>query len=197
MKILHIDSSINGDRSVSKKLSKKIVEAIQEKYPSSIVVYHDFGANPLKTIDEKFVQASYTQKGSRTKEQEDILKKSDELITEIKNADCIVIGCPMYNFSISANLKIWVDYITRKYETFSDKNEGLVHEKKEYIVMTRGGGDYEQGKKLHFLNGQSPSILAPLSFIGINDVQLLLVDNCASKNFSFEQAAEQINNLSL
>jgi FMN-dependent NADH-azoreductase len=192
IKILHIDSSIQGKKSVSKKYSKKVVEKIKEKYTNSQVEYLDIGEYPLKAIDGKWVNASYTPIESMTDEQKILLKESDKLIDQIESADIIVIGCPMYNFTISANLKIWIDLITRKWRTFDEKNQGMIFGKKIYIVMTRGGSNYEEGEKLNFLNGQELSIVAPLSFIGMKDVKLIKINKCSGDNNELIKNADKI-----
>lgn len=195
--ILHIDSSINGDLSISKKYSKKIVERLLAKYPDAHVEHLDLGNNPLGQITENWVRAMYTEPEKRTEEQKNVLLDSDVLVEQLKKADIIVIGCPMYNFSIPSNLKVWIDKTARKWSTFDANNNGMVLGKKCYIVFTRGGSNYEEGEKLHFLNGQVKSLIAPLSFIGIRDVEDIKINGSMNNPSSpkYQQLIENADKL--
>ncbi|MGR3290679.1 MAG: FMN-dependent NADH-azoreductase [Paracoccaceae bacterium] len=164
--ILRIDASARQTGSVSRDLTDRIVARLGGEN----VVTRDL-AMPLPQVDETWVGANFTPKENRTEDQKNGLKLSDELIAELRAADTIVIGLPIYNFAAPAAFKAWIDQIVRAGETFRYTETGpvgLVTGKKAIVVLASGGvaldsdWDYTSGYVRHVLG-----------FIGITDVTFI------------------------
>lgn len=117
MKLLRIDSSARQTLSVSRALTDHFATAWQEANPHGQVVHRDLAAMPLSHVTDQWVQARDTDPTKLTPEQRQTLALSDQLIAELKSADAIVLGAPMYNFGVSAALKAWIDLIVRQGHT--------------------------------------------------------------------------------
>ncbi len=171
MKILQLNSSPRGAASVSIKLSDAIVEKLQEANPGSTLVVHDLVKNGFPHLEEVHINSFFTPAEGRSPELVEAVKHSDEAIAELKDADVIVIGAPMYNFSLHSSLKAWIDHIVRKGETFNYSGngpEGLVKGKKVYLAIS-SGGVYTEGfmKAYDFTESYLRSVLG---FLGMTDI---------------------------
>ncbi|MBT3700599.1 MAG: FMN-dependent NADH-azoreductase [Alphaproteobacteria bacterium] len=172
MNLLAINSSISGDNLVSNKLVEHFVEGFETRFGKEGSVRRDVANNPPPHIDQTYVGATFTPVEQLSDEQVTILKLSDQLISEAKNADIIVIGAAMYNFSISSNLKAWVDHILRAGHTFSyteNGPQGHLTGKKVYVLTARGG-DYSEGGFMHAMDHQEPYLRTALGMVGLTDV---------------------------
>ncbi|MEE1788136.1 NAD(P)H-dependent oxidoreductase [Streptomyces sp. SP17BM10] len=109
--LLHIDSSAVADGSVSREVSAAFRAAWQAQHPEGTVVYRDLAADPVPHLDVHGISATFVPAGGRTAEQDAALALRDELMTELEQADAIVIGSPMYNFTIPSTLKAWLDQV--------------------------------------------------------------------------------------
>lgn len=170
--ILVIQSSISGPQSVSRELVAKALERLAEADPSARVVERDLGTSPVPHL------VSDNLAGVRgTPETDAELKTrelSDVLIAELRAADTVVIGAPMYNFSIPTSLRGWFDYVLRAGETFrytTSGPEGLVGNKRVIVIESRGGL-YSEGPS-QALDFQEPYLRQLLGFIGITDVTFI------------------------
>jgi FMN-dependent NADH-azoreductase len=149
MNILHIISSPRKEASASIQLANGIIEKLQAAHPGSNVTVHDLASHPFPHLEEAKLQSFFTPAESRTPEQQAAAKHSDDAIQEIKDADVIVIGAPLYNFGIPSTLKAWVDHIARAGITFrytATGPEGLITGKKVYVAMSSGGIYSEDGR---------------------------------------------------
>jgi len=117
--LLHIDSSAQTDRSISRKLSAKFVETWLSERPGDKVIRRDIGQTPPGFISGDWIAACFTPEEQRSDEMNEVLKESDELIGELEAADFVVLGTPMYNYGMPASLKAWVDCVIRIGKTFS------------------------------------------------------------------------------
>ncbi len=170
--ILHIDSSARQTQSTTRALSEQIIE----KFEGTAVIRRDL-AQPLPLIDEAWIAANFTPEEDRTDAQRDILALSDQLLDELQAADVIVIGLPIYNFSIPANLKAWVDLVARAGKSFrytADGPQGLLTGKRALLAMASGGT--RAGSEIDFATGYLRHILG---FIGITDVEIVAADQMA------------------
>ncbi len=170
--ILHIDSSARQTQSTTRALSEQIIE----KFEGAAVIRRDL-AQPLPLIDEAWIAANFTPEEDRTDAQRDILALSDQLLDELQAADVIVIGLPIYNFSIPANLKAWVDLVARAGKSFrytADGPQGLLTGKRALLAMASGGT--RAGSEIDFATGYLRHILG---FIGITDVEIVAADQMA------------------
>jgi len=179
--ILHLDASPRGDRSISRTLSKEFITNWKATYPSDTVTYRDLGHHPVPLIDEPWIAAAYSAPDQHTPEQAAAIRPSNELVDEFLAADRYVFAIPMYNFSIPANFKAYLDQIVRVGRTFSvDETgyKGLVHSKKMTII-TAQGGTYPEGTPTHAYDLQTPYLKLIFGFIGIVEIDFVNADGLA------------------
>lgn len=170
--VLHIDSSARLTGSTSRDLSNRIVARLN----GNTVIRRDL-TSPLPQIDENWVNANFTPADQRTPEQVDRLALSDQLVDELLAADTIVIGAPVYNFSVPASLKAWVDLIARAGRTFRYTEQGpkgLLEGKRAIIAVASGGTKI--GSEIDFASGYLRHIMG---FVGITDVEIIAADQMA------------------
>lgn len=117
--VLHIDASVRGARSLSRRLSGAFVEAWQAREPGARIIRRDLSQAPPPLIDEAWIAACFTNPAKRTPEMHQALAVSDALIDELEVADILVIGTPMINYGMPALLKAWIDQTVRINRTFS------------------------------------------------------------------------------
>jgi FMN-dependent NADH-azoreductase len=170
MHVLEINASARQDGSVSRRLVDDLVAALQDRHSGVSVTRRDVAAG-LPFIDEDWVSANFTPEEERTARDRDILALSDELVRELEAADVLVIGAPIYNFSIPATLKAWIDMIARARKTFrytENGVEGLLKGKKAFVVVPSGGVPI--GSAVDFA---TPYLRHALGFVGITDVEFV------------------------
>ncbi|MCV2882351.1 FMN-dependent NADH-azoreductase [Actibacterium sp. XHP0104] len=172
--ILRIDSSIKGPQSVSRQLTDKVIARLTADAPDATVVTRDLAALPAPMIDGGWLGAVFTDADQRNADQTQVAALSDTLIDEVKAADTIVIGLPIYNFNMPAQLKAWLDQLTRAGVTFRYTENGpvgLVENTRAIVVMTSDGT--KMGSEIDFA---TPYLKHLLGFIGITDVQFVAAD---------------------
>lgn len=160
MKILHLDSGIFLEQSVSRQLSQDIVSKLKQGR-DAVVTHRDLVADPVGHLTAEELLA----------EEKPVI---DELVKELFEADVLVIGAPMYNFTIPTQLKAWIDRVLQAGVTFKYTEQGpqgLVSGKKAYIASGRGG-IYSKGDAAA-LDHQESYLTQALSFIGITDVSIV------------------------
>jgi FMN-dependent NADH-azoreductase len=166
MNILHITSSIRGDASESTRVTQQIVDKLVSANPDATIVRRDLGTAPVPLLDGAALGALFTPGEQRTAAQLARVEQDDALILEAQAADVIVLGAPMYNFSMPVQLKSWFDAIARAGVTFRYTEtgpEGLLKNKKVYVAAARGGV-YEEAQ-----DPQVPQMRALLGFLGLVD----------------------------
>jgi len=171
--ILRIDASARRTGSVSRDLTDRIVA----RFGTAKTIIRDL-AEPLPLIDETWVAANFTPSADRTAAQVSRLNLSDQLVDELRTADTIVIGLPIYNFGVPAAFKAWVDLVARVGETFQYGEAGpvgLLSGKRAIIAIAAGGtplgSDYDHA---------SGYVRQLLGFIGITDVSFVAADQLAA-----------------
>jgi FMN-dependent NADH-azoreductase len=140
--ILVLNASVRQTDSKSALASATLVASLIEKYPYAVVQTRELGHEQLPYINNAWVTANLTDENARTEADRQILNKSDELITQLKSADIIVFGCPMYNFAIPATLKTYLDLVCRRGHTFEYTQTGpigLLVGKTAYVCLVTGG----------------------------------------------------------
>ena len=166
--ILHIDSSARLNGSTSRQLTAQVTEKL-----GGTVVKRDL-TDAIPQISETWVNANFTPAEQRTDEQKETLALSDALVAEIKAADTLVIGVPIYNFGVPSALKAWVDQIARARVTFEyteNGPKGLMEGKRAILVVASGGTPAES--EIDFATGYMRHIMG---FIGITDVTVVTAD---------------------
>ncbi len=187
-KVLVLTSSVLGDASVSNQLTTHIVNQLRLKNGKSKVISRDLGSNPVPHLTQDSTIALRVPE-AENEVQANAQALSDELIAELKAADLLVIGAPMYNFGIPSTLKAWFDYVLRAGVTFSYSDagpEGLLKGKRAIVVLTRGGL-YSEGPA-QLMDAQEPHLRTLLGFIGITDVTFIRAEKLAF-GASFQEEA--------
>lgn len=162
MKLLHLDASALGNHSVSRGLTAAIVAELTANNPGSEVIYHDLAANPLP---------HWTPVADAS---DPVAVQGSQMIEEFLAADVIVIGAPMYNFSIPSQLKAWIDRVAVAGKSFrytANGPEGLAGGKRIIIVSSRGGV-YSQGPAQP-MDFQEPYLRAVFGFLGVTDIEFV------------------------
>jgi FMN-dependent NADH-azoreductase len=173
-KILHIISSPRGEASASIKLGNAIVDRIVDAYPGSTVKETNLVTSQFPHLEEAHLVSFFTPSDSRTPEQLAAVKSSDTAVADLKEADIIVIGAPLYNFGIHSSLKAWIDHITRKGISFAVTDtgaEGLITGKKVYVAFS-AGWVYADGP-MQPADFVTPYLKHMLGFLGMTDVQFV------------------------
>jgi FMN-dependent NADH-azoreductase len=173
MRILRIDSSAKTKTSESRCLTDRIIDGLQASGKSPEVTVRDLNER-LPQVDNAWIEANNTLADDHTDEQRKTLALSDKLVAEIEEADTLIIGVALYNFSISASLKLWIDLVCRVRKTFAyldGSPKGLMTGKKAIVCFASGGTQF--GSDIDFASGYLRHIL---SFIGITDVTFISAD---------------------
>lgn len=171
-RILHIDASARTEGSVSRDLSAQIIA----RFNGAEVTYRDLN-NSLPHVTGDWVGATFTPADARTDAQKDTLALSDTLVDELEAADVIVIGVPIYNFSVPASLKAWIDLISRVGRTFQyteNGPQGLIANKRAILAVASGGT--QVGSDIDFA---VPYLTHVLGFIGVTNVEVIAADALA------------------
>lgn len=178
MKLLRIDSSARKN-SVSLQLTAEFVQSWRQQHPGGQVIERDLATTHLPHITDEWVQAVHSDPASHTTEQKLVLATSDALVEELRQADDIVIGAPMYNFAIPAPLKAWIDQVVRTEKTVqfhTSGPKGLLKGKKVYVITSRGGS-FRPGTPTERFDYQEPYLRHILAFIGLTDVTFIHAEN--------------------
>ncbi len=177
--LLHIDSSPRA-ASVSGKLSAAFVRNWLGRYPDGVVVHHNTTMEKIPYLDEATIDAYFTRPAELTCEQEKILARSDKFVDELLAADVLVIGAPMWNLSIPASLKAWIDLVVREGRTFAFAAGGvqpLVPPGKRVYVFSARGGAYPRGTAFHALDLQEPYLRTILGVIGLTEIDFIYAED--------------------
>lgn len=195
-RLLQINSSLSGDEGHSNKLTNQFVQQWLARHPKGTVRVRDLARHPVPHLDAERLHAFITPAEKRTEQQRDIVGYSDSLIEELRQADAIVIGVPMYNFGIPSTLKAYFDHIARSGETFrytENGSEGLLEDKPVYLLAARGGryAGTEADSQTGYLN-------TFLGFLGLHSTQFVYAEGMAmseAKEEALVQASAKIEQL--
>ena len=197
MNILQINSSVRADASHSSRLANELVQRLLLATPAATLTLRDLGRTPQPMLDETALQALFTPADKRSAAQAERVAIDDALIAEIQSADTLVIAAPMYNFAVPAQLKNWIDAISRAQVTFrytANGPEGLLKGKKAYVVLTRGGVHRNTPS-----DTMTPYLQTFLGFLGITDVEFVFAEGMAmgadAEQAAFAAATQQIHEL--
>ncbi|AKU13878.1 acyl carrier protein, phosphodiesterase [Azoarcus sp. CIB] len=186
MNILQVNSSARSEGSASTRLANSIVVRLRAENPGASLVVRDLARNPHPVLDEAALGALFTPAEQRTLAQAERVALDDALIAEIQAADAVVLGVPMYNLGVPAQLKNWIDAIARAKVTFqytANGAEGLLKGKKVYVALTRGGKyrgtDWDS---------QVPYLKIVLGFLGMTDITFVYAEGLAMGPEAEQQA---------
>lgn len=173
LKVLRIDSSARRQGSTTRELADRLVEQIASEAGAIELTVRDV-AQGLPFIDEEWIGANFTDAAERSERQRQVLALSDSLVAELKQADVLVIGAPMYNFGIPAALKAWVDMVARARLTFrygENGPVGLLGGKRVYLILATGGVAVGSG-----VDFASAYLRHALAFMGMTDVAVIAAE---------------------
>lgn len=173
--LLAIQVSPRFDTSTSRKLTALFIEQWQAKHPGGRVVVRDLAKDQPPYVDLPWIGGAFSPPEQHSPESVAAIATSNELVAELKAADHLVIGTPMYNFSIPAVLKAWVDHVVRVGVTVSSGNVGLLTGKKATVILATGG-DFSLGTPIEGYNLASGYLRQVLGWIGITDVEIILAN---------------------
>ena len=194
--ILHLTSSIQGEASYSIKLGKTIVEKIQDKYPGSTVEEVNLVDLEVPHLSPAVLRTFFIPGDQLSEDEKESIQFSDDMVKQLLAADIIVMGAPLYNFSIHSSLKAWIDHITRAGITFGYGENGpigLVKGKKVYVAMASGGVFSEGPYKAH--DFVAPYLKSFLGFLGMTDVSVFRAEGLKMPGImehAMEKAVESI-----
>ena len=181
MKILHIDSSVTGQKSVSRPLTQATVDALKAKNPGAEVTYLDLVEKPLRHY-AAVLRNFGADAPNLNAEQKEELATGKQILADFQAADTIVIGAPMYNFSIPSQLKAWVDHLAVPGVTFKygpNGPEGLLGGRKIIVISTRGG-KYGPGSPYEVADFQEKYLKTLFGFLGVKDIQVIRAEGIGS-----------------
>jgi FMN-dependent NADH-azoreductase len=190
--LLHINSSVRNEGSISRQLTAEFLQKWKAATPGAKIVERDLAASPLPHLTEETLGAFFTPAEKRSPGLVRAAQLSDQLVAELTAADVILIGAPMYNFSIGSGLKAWIDLVARVGLTFNYTESGpvgLLQGKKVYVFTSRGGV-YTQGpaKSMDF---HEPYLRAILGFIGLTDITFVHTEGLAMGEDAAAKAVSQ------
>ena len=174
MNILQINASARREGANSTRIADAIVARLQAANPGARLTLRDLAVTQQPVLDEAALGALFTPADQRTEEQAARVALDDALIAEVQAADAIVLGVPMYNFGVPAQLKNWIDAIARNGVTFrytANGPEGLLKGRKVYVGLARGGR--YRGTEA---DSQVPYLRTVLGFLGISDVHFVYAE---------------------
>jgi len=177
MTILQIKSNLYSGNGQSSRLADELVAGLRAENPHAELVVRDLAREPVPHLDEPRFQAFLEKAEKRNDFQKSVVAYSDALIDELRRADVIVLGLPMYNFGVPSQLKSWFDHIARAGATFKYTEKGpvgLLTGKKAYVLAARGG--LYAGSPA---DTQTAYVRLFLGFLGITDVEFVYAEGLA------------------
>lgn len=193
MKLLHIDSSVLGSNSVSRELSRRIVDQWLAAHPGTTVEHLDLATDAPAHLS---VDSLGFRLGTEAADLTDVQRRenaiSERLVSQFLAADVVVIGAPMYNFSVPSQLKAWIDRVAQAGRTFKYTEagpQGLAGGKTVIVASTRGGV-YSTNPALAGLDHQESYLRAVFGFFGITDVRFVRAEGIALGEAAKQQAMD-------
>ncbi len=171
--LLVIEVSPRFDHSTSRQLTAVYIEAWRTANPGGTVVVRDLAKTTLPFVDLAWIEGAFTPAETHSPDSAAAIAVSEALVAELKSADRLLIGTPMFNFSIPAALKAYIDHVVRVGVTVSPTNVGLLTGKSADIILA-SGGDFSPGSPVEKYNHASGYLRQVLAWIGITDVNIVL-----------------------
>ncbi|KER72364.1 MULTISPECIES: NAD(P)H-dependent oxidoreductase [Burkholderia] len=162
MNLLHVDSSITGQNSVTRKLTAAITHRLREANPSAVVTYRDLAAEPVRHLSSAPAGDS-------------------EMLDEFLSAEVVVIGAPMHNLGVPSQLKAWLDWLTVAGKTFRYSEAGPLGlcGGKRIIVASSRGGVYSAPSPMASMDHQESHLQSFFSFLGITHLEIIRAEGTA------------------
>jgi len=186
--LLHIQASVFGNGGQSSQLAERYISQWQQKNPEGRVILRDLVGDAVPHLDGERVGAFFTPQESRSEAQQAIVDYSDSLIDEIRQADEIVLGLPLYNFGVPSQMKAYFDHLARAGVTFAYTENGpvgLLEDKPVRVFATRGGLYRDTG-----MDHQVPFLKQFLGFVGLNSVDVIYAEGLSMEDHKEQSLAE-------
>ena len=173
--LLHLDASPRGARSHSRKLGEQFLADWRAAHPTGHVVAHDIGREPPPFVTEAWVEGAFAPADTHSPAAREALAVSNRYVDELLAADQLVITTPIYNLSLPAVLKAWIDQIVRAGRTFTKTDAGFegLAKKTRALIIVASGSDFRPGAPGGAFNHLEPYLRAVFGFIGITDVNFV------------------------
>ncbi|MBO9155187.1 FMN-dependent NADH-azoreductase [Chitinophaga sp. GCM10012297] len=205
-KVLVINTSARTAGSKSRKLTEMFTESWERTHDRPEIRFRELGTGDVPHISGEWLTAAFKPAAARSEEENGLLARSDIYISELREADVIVLGAPMYNWSVPSTLKAWLDHVMRINETFrADPARaphpyiGLLKNKTLILLLTRGNDGYEKGEHSEHMNFQSTYLETVFNIMGITDIHTIAVNGASlgaeMLESSIDRARQAINRL--
>lgn len=198
--LLIINASPRGERSVTRRLTNLFVTKWLEAHPDYDIHHREVGREAIPHVSELWIAAAAKPAELRTENEINELKLSDQFIAEIKAADVIVLGTPMFNWSIPSALKAYLDQVIRANETVKMRPDdpqnpyrGLLKDKKVYMLFSRGNAGYEKGEYFAHMNFQADYLRTVFNIMGLTDIQEIALNGSAFDKVIYEQSTKAVH----
>jgi FMN-dependent NADH-azoreductase len=182
-KVLIINSSARGGRSQSRKLTEIFIDHWKGIHHNPIISFRELGNADVPHINESWIAAAFKPAATRSAAEIKALKISDAYISELREADVIVLASPMYNWSIPSVLKAYIDQVVRVNETFrfnpanmQDPYTGMLENKTLFLLLSRGEPGYEKGDYNEHLNFQSTYLKTVFNMMGVTKIHMVAIN---------------------
>ena len=179
--LLVVHSSGRVTRSVTRRLADRFVRAWSAAHPTGTILHRDVGLHPPTTVNEAWIAGAFSDPQRRTPSMREALRESDRLLDEINRADAIVIGAPLYNFGLPAQLKAWFDQIIRVGRTFDFTGDEagpyrpLLRSRPVVVLVSAGDAAMLPGGSTYPRATLEPHLTTLLTFNGLTDVTFIRV----------------------
>lgn len=200
--VLIINASARKERSLSRYLTQSFQRQWKQQYPQDNFTYREVGQQAIPHVDEAWIAAAFKAEELRSQTDRQALALSDTLIAELKAADVIVVGCPMYNWSVPSALKAYIDQVIRVKRTILVSKEntrspytGLLKQKQVYLLMTRGNQGYDVGDFYEHMDFQQNYLHTVFNMMGLKDVKSLALNGISYHTQELSRADEKISAL--
>lgn len=198
-KVLIINASVRSENSHSRKLTKLFIENWKMKNPNDLYSYREVGMEKIPAINEKWIASAFIKPIDRTEVNQSGVEFSDVLVKEFIEHNIYVLGTPMYNWSIPSGLKSYIDQLMRINETWKFRSGkpdgdyvGLLHDKKMFILSSRGDTGYGENEKNEHMNFQTTYLKFVFGIMGIKDTTIISLDNEEFGGDIFENSKRKI-----
>ena len=203
-KVLIINASARKERSISRYMTNVFVEIWQQKYPNDVFINREVGQGNIPHVSEKWIAGAFKPSELRNEEDLEALNVSNELVAELKEVDVVVVGTPMYNWSVPSALKAYIDQILRVNETvlvsgddIKNPYTGLLKNKKAFLLMVRGNFGYDPGDFYEYMDFQTKYLKTVFGILGIKDVEHIALNGAAILEDARALAKEKVQQLLL
>ena len=201
-KVLVVNSSARAHHSESRKLTEVFIEYWKSIHINPVIRFRELGNTDVPHVNENWIAAAFKPEARRSEEDREALKISDAYISELREADVIVVGSPMYNWSIPSSHKAYIDQVLRVNETFKvDRTNthnpyvGLLENKTLFLLLSRGDDGYEKGEYNEHMNFQSTYLKTVFNIMGISNIHVFTTNGKPSDAELFKKALDECMDL--